>query len=98
MHPIRAARALRADVRAVREYERMLRVSRSDTLDAAQLTAFERLTTTQLDIVFEHFLAASPAARPSAARVLARRVAAAIQWVGTRIDLAGNIAEWGYWL
>jgi uncharacterized protein YbjQ (UPF0145 family) len=43
----------RADKRAVRAYERMLRSAPRDAIDRTQLDAFEKLTDAQLNLLFQ---------------------------------------------
>jgi hypothetical protein len=44
------------NARAVAEYERFLAAAPQDTIERTHLTAFERLTPEQLDVVYQRFL------------------------------------------
>ena len=74
-----AAGVLREDAAAVEKYERMLRSAPDDVIERAHLEAFEKLTPTQLGLVFERFTAIAPTEgdRPADARpaTLARSAA-----------------------
>ncbi|WP_350348417.1 hypothetical protein ABIQ69_00390 [Agromyces sp. G08B096] len=61
---LRRRRAARRDLRAVEEYEGMLRTRQRGAADAAEaeLAAFERLSPEQLDLLWLRFAAASAAA------------------------------------
>jgi hypothetical protein len=73
------ADAATGDLRAVDRYDRLLRTADRDTIERAHVEAFERLTPTQLDLLFQRFAAGAPGedapadARPeSLARTAAR--------------------------
>lgn len=65
-----SAHASDEDRLAVERYERMLRTAPTDAIERAHVEAFERLTPSQLDLLFERFDAAAttPEDRPADAR------------------------------
>lgn len=83
-----------ADQAAVERYEYLLRTAPPDTLEQVHVEAFEKLTPSQLDILFNRFTehAETPAERPSDARpaTLARTATRAeAQRPGTMTQLFG---------
>lgn len=48
------------NARAVADYERFLAAAPQDTIERAHVTAFERLTPEQLDVVYQRFLDTAP--------------------------------------